>query len=69
MSKNMEVKPGYSTLPSQLFGQQVDTSFWNGVAAAGQGPVTSATPESPEIACLRTAPNPFRICARVNYAW
>lgn len=57
-----KIDPGYNVVPSQLFGQTPDLDFWRGVAPAGQGPVTSAHPESAEVACMRTMPGAFNVC-------
>lgn len=55
--------PGYQSVPqSALFGPTVDFDYWRTVAPAGEGPITSAHPESAAIACLRTMPSPFNVC-------
>lgn len=55
------VHPGYNPPPADtLFGPKVDLAFWRGILNAGYGPITAA--HDPSIACMRTAPAPFRIC-------
>ena len=65
MAKNPTInpKPGYQVVPSALFGPAVDLDYWRGVAPAGQGPITAAHPESYAVACMRTLPGVFNVCA------
>lgn len=46
---------------SQVLGARVDLGFWRGVIAAGPGPVSSAY--MTQLACLRNAPSPWKVCA------
>lgn len=54
--------PGYTKVPSALFGPSVDMDFWRGVAPAGEGPVTGPVPESAAVACMRNLPGVFNVC-------
>lgn len=38
----MQDQPGYNLAPSDVFGTQVDTSFWDQVLSAGRGPTARA---------------------------
>jgi len=54
--------PGYNPVPAFLFGPRADLDYWNGVIAAGNGPVTGPHPESYEVACMRQLPGVFNVC-------